>query len=339
MEPTDLLTLPFDQYQRYTAVVQVADRLRAHLQRVELSVLDVGGFFRTLAGEAILPLTHFLPQDQIVVVDRVAERLPNYLLADGRCLPFRSQAFDLAVSCDTLEHIPAAGRPAFLDELLRVTRHCLVLVAPFDSETNRRAEKVLQQYITSQGLRNQPLEEHIALGLPALDAVRAHFSERGLATVDLADGYVHRWLLMMLVKHTAGRSLHFHLELDRCYNQSLSPSDRREPAYRRVFVVTQPGDERFLEGIAGQVHEPADPAADPEFDLFPSLVPVLELCQNAAVAEALRADTDQPTELQAALAALNAENRSLRQLVASYEQGRFIRLMRRLHGWRSKLGL
>ena len=63
MSSVDLLALPFDQYQRYTTIAQIADLLRADLNQSALRVLDVGGFYRTRCEQEILPLVHFLPQD------------------------------------------------------------------------------------------------------------------------------------------------------------------------------------------------------------------------------------------------------------------------------------
>jgi 2-polyprenyl-3-methyl-5-hydroxy-6-metoxy-1,4-benzoquinol methylase len=102
----DPLALPFDQYQRYTAITQVADLIRPSLARARLRVLDVGGYFHTRLGFGILPSTHFLSGDQVFAVDLVAEKLPGYSLATGLALPFGDAAFDLVVNCDTLEHVP-----------------------------------------------------------------------------------------------------------------------------------------------------------------------------------------------------------------------------------------
>ncbi|MGD8792226.1 MAG: glycosyltransferase [Anaerolineae bacterium] len=251
----DPLTLPFDQYQRYTAVAQVAEKLGHHLGRPGLRVLDVGGFFRTRRGVGILPLTHFLPRDRVLAVDLVAEAPAGagagagYLLASGLALPFADGAFDLVASCDTLEHVPAAGRRAFVDELLRVAAHCLVLAAPFDQDATAEAERILYEYSSAQGMHNRQLEEHMARGLPSASALRAQIAERGLAAIEFPDGYLPHWLAMMLIKHTPGQSLEFHLALDRFYNRHFSPHDRREPAYRRTFIIARQGDESLLATI------------------------------------------------------------------------------------------
>jgi SAM-dependent methyltransferase len=338
MSTFDVLTLPFDQYQRYTVAAQIAEGVRAHLAQPRLRVLDVGGFYRTVTAEKILPLAHFLPQDQVVAVDRVRECLPGYAVADGRALPFGGASFDLVVSCDTLEHVPPAGRPAFVDELLRVTRHTLVLIAPFDSESTRLAEVSLQEYLAAQGICHDQLQEHIVQGLPDASAVRTWLSERGLAFVEFADGYLPHWLIMMVIKHTPGPPLAFQLDLDRSYNQRLSPTDRREPAYRRAFVVAVQDDHGLLPAIAEQFRptEPASAAA--EFDLVARLVTALNQAGPDRSGEALRALEAQLAGLREGQAALEVENRSLRQTIQAYERGRFIRFMRQVDRWRRGLG-
>ena len=339
MSTIDLLALPFDQYQRYTVVAQIADQVRAHLARPQLRVLDVGGFYRTRQGESILPLIHFLPRDQVVAVDQVTERLSYYILSDGRSLPFGDEIFDLVASCDTLEHVPPGGRLAFVDELLRVARYYVVLIAPFDNESTRLAEQIVYEYLTAQGVHHPPFREHRELGLPGADAVRARLAERGLAFVSFADGYLHHWLMMMLIKHTPGQSLDFHLDLDRYYNKHLSPTDRREPAYRQVFVIAQPGNEELLPAIVNNLRPAEPPARAPVFDFVTNLMYALNLSRTTALADALHAAERQLAGMHSQLASLETGNEGLRQTVAAYERGRFIRFMGQVDRWRRKLGI
>lgn len=324
MDTAHLLALPFDQYQRYTAAAQVAEQIRDQLGQARLRVLDVGGYFRIRQGSSILPLVHFLPQDQVFVVDLVAAPLPNYSQASGLSLPFGDKAFDLVVSCDTLEHIVLGKRLAFLSELLRVADRYVLLAAPFDSELNRQAERLLYQYITSQGRHQDQLEEHLKQGLPCIDTLCAYLAERGLASVAFADGYLHNWLAMMLLKHTTGLSRDFHQHLDRYYNLHFSPGDRREPAYRHVFVIAQPGGEALLANIAEISQTTTSPPTSPALDFAEDLIELLKL-----------SEPETPAGLD--VRALERENARLRRLVGRYEQGRFIRLMHWLKIQRSCL--
>ncbi|MFN2290447.1 MAG: class I SAM-dependent methyltransferase [Anaerolineae bacterium] len=319
MDEIDRLALPFDQYQRYSAAAQIAELLRQHLGRSSLQVLDVGGVYCTRWGQTILPLAHFLPHDQIVAADLLAEPLPQYLVASGQALPF-GHIFDLVVTCDTLEHVPPAGRPTFVEELLRVTRHVLVLIAPFGDDATCLAEHLLAEYMAAKGIRHVQLQEHAALGLPDADELRNHLASLGLAWLDLPDGYLHHWLAMMMVKHTPGYSLDFHLDLDRYYNRHFSPHDRREPSYRRVFVVTRPDSEALLPAVSRAWDGTKPEAQQP--DLLPKLLHHLNQHQGEG--------------LHSRLAALEAENAGLRQELEAYEKGRFISFMRWLHQERAR---
>jgi hypothetical protein len=334
----DPMSLAFDQHQRYRVVSEIAELVRAGRARYPLRVLDVGGFFRTRRGEPILPLAHYLPGDQVFAVDLVAEALPGYALSSGLALPFRERAFDLVASCDTLEHVSPGERPAFLDELLRVAEHCLVLVAPFDGPA-RQAERMVYEYLTSHGFQHAAFREHLALGLPDPSTLRASLAERGLAFAEFPDGYLHHWLLMMLIKHTPGLSLDLDLDLDRYYNQHLSSTDRREPAYRRAFVVAQPGNEDLIPIIAERFRPMDAPSSKPLFDVAAELIEVLKRGQDTALAQALRVAEDRLDVAYSRLRDVQTENERLHQTVQAYRQGRFMRFMRWLYLMRRRFGI
>ena len=317
----DLLTLPFDQFQRYTAVAQVANALRSALDRQQLRVLDVGGFAMTPIGNAMLPLTHFLPSDLAIVTDLVETVLPNYVRSSGARLPFRSKAFDLVVTCDTLEHVPLPDRPAFIDELLRVAGHIVLLMAPFHDERTRRAEYVVRDYLAASGRTHRQLEEHFEQGLPSVVQLRSHLAERQLPAIEFSDGYLPNWLAMILLHLTPDTSLDFLAELDRFYNRHFSPEDRRQPAYRRAFVIAKPGRQDLLANIA-QILDSRPAASFPRSDFADDLTSLLKQAQR---------------EGHTRLSSLEAENERLREVVKGYEQGRFMRLMRWLHHRRNRL--
>lgn len=317
----DLLSLPFDQYQRYRIVAEVADSIRWYLGQSELRVLDVGGFHLTREGRPFLPVTHFLPHDFTVVTDPAGGVPPNYVRASGASLTFGSEIFDLVVTCDTLEHVPVPNRAPFVDELLRVATACVLLIAPFDSEPTRRAERILREHLADRGCAHGPLEEHFEHGLPPANDLRALLVERGLAAVEFADGYLPHWLPMMAMQLAPRVTPAFLTELNRFYNRHLSPTDRREPAYRHAFAIAKPGHEDLLPAISSAV-EPGLAASQLHADIADDLDCLIKHVQRDA---------------QARLAFLEAENDRLMQALRGYEQGRFIRLMRWLHQWRDRV--
>ena len=327
MKRDELLALPVDIYQRYLAAAQVAGHARAHLSKPRLRVLDVGGFGRTPQGNAIMPLAHFLPEDDVLAIDLHTEFVPGYAVASGLHLPFGNGAFDLVTSCDTLEHVSPAAREAFVSELLRVADHFVVLIAPFDGDLNRRAERTLQECLAEQGIHSPPLQDHLEHGLPSIESLKAILANRQLRAVDLPDGYLPHWLAMILFNHTQDPSLALVRDVNRYYNRYISPGDRREPAYRRVVVVAQPGNEALLSSISDLYCSPPSSTGGADINFAPDL------------AEFLGSFRSQVTATREQLGALESENAWLRQQLDGYERGRFMRFMRRVQSWKERVGL
>lgn len=235
-----LLSLPFDQYGRYQIVREALDAARP-LVGQHLRILDVGGFYRTGRGVDVLPARAFLPADEVTVVDQPPCALPGYMQGDGRRLTFADAAFDFVISCDTLEHVPAADRPAFLGELLRVARCGLVLAAPFASAEVVAAEALLFDYIKAElGVEQLQLKEHAGYGLPDLPAVRALLESQGRRCHVYPSGYVHAWLFMMVAKHylfARTNDYDLHEQVDAYYTRFFAAHERCEPAYRHVLLT------------------------------------------------------------------------------------------------------
>jgi SAM-dependent methyltransferase len=113
----------------------------------------------------------------VIGVDSVlgAERAPlvTTILAKGQALPFQSKTFDSTVCMDTLEHVECSDRTCFLQELLRVTRRRVFIGCPMGPQSERE-DHALQQYYREQNGKSFPfLDEHMANGLPRLEALLA----------------------------------------------------------------------------------------------------------------------------------------------------------------------
>ncbi len=119
------------------------------------------------------------PQFSITVVNTL--RLTQFrlrksissVIADGRRLPFRDRAFDLAVSIDTLEHIPSKDRRSFLNEIRRVGKRGYLLFPVDDengsynaSECDREFAQFCKEHL---GFLERPLMEHLRFGVPTVD--------------------------------------------------------------------------------------------------------------------------------------------------------------------------
>jgi hypothetical protein len=252
----DLADLPFDQYTRHRIVQRVADAVRADLQKASLEILDVGGY------PCLTP--HFVPTDRVRVVDVVpptqgadhaaAATEPPYICADGAALPFVDGAFDLVVSLDSLEHVLAERRDAYVSELLRVSRGYVLLVAPFAQDETVLAEQLVAEFVRVVNQEEQPqLREHREYGLPRLQDWVDFVGRRGLAHVAFSSGYVYNWLPMMLLKHYVSslpNSDMLHRAIDHFYNVTLQASDARTPGYRQGMLISTLGPSTMLDEMA-----------------------------------------------------------------------------------------
>ena len=234
IEDDRLLTLPFDQYQRYRDVKEVVGAIRGASQ--SLRILDVGG------GEAkYLPAPDFFPDDLVLVADLHALRLPNYVQANGTQLPFDDDTFDVALSCDTLEHIRPENREKFVSELFRVSRGFVILAAPFHTALAELAEQVVQRaFISECGGPNQALLEHEENGLPHLEETEAIFKSLSAAHLRFPSGNIHNWVIMNSISFAFGSlSVDLYRDANRVYNRCFYDSDHCPPAYRHCFVAAK----------------------------------------------------------------------------------------------------
>ena len=261
--PAGPFDVPFDQYQRYRIIVEIARSLADELGRPPW-LLDVGGHFVDLDGQARRPISEFLPGWRSVSVDLPRPALPGYVQARGEALPFGDASFDLASAADVLEHVRPAARPTLVGELTRVARHAVVIAAPFRSPQVEMAEQMLAQFVEHTcGYVQGQLKEHRENGLPDLDATCAAFGSAGWVTACFPYGNLWRWLFMMLDKHAVaalpgGRPVH--RRLDEHYNRSLFEIDRDPPCYRHFIVAARDARSPVLRFAADRFGLP-EPAA------------------------------------------------------------------------------
>jgi hypothetical protein len=247
----DLLSLPFDQYGRMRIVQNILHLLFTELAphvagsdapAAKLSVLDVGGYPGILHS--------FLSKEfyDLSVLDVPPDdgSIPGYRQGSGLELPYGDTSFDIAVSLDTLEHIPNVDRDKFLKELMRVARHAVVLVNPVQSVEADLAEETLNEYIRwILDAQQEQLAEHREYGLPNFAHTEATFSTTGWKTLTFPIANIHNWLFMMVAKHYLismrnESASAFERTLDRFYNLTFSEGDRAEPAYRGIIVAVSP---------------------------------------------------------------------------------------------------
>jgi hypothetical protein len=262
--------LTFDQFGRYSMLREALEAARTTLGETRFRVLDVGGWTKTLFWEDALPILSFLPTDDVLVLDQAESDLPHYQRGDGTRLDFPDNAFDFVTTADTLEHIPADRRAAFVGELVRVARRGVVLVAPFKQPVVEAAEDLLFRYIEVElGRVQQQLAEHRGYGLPVLSATEALFHEQGTTSHTYPSGYIHSWLLMMMAKHYLfglTDDPEIHMRVDQYYIRWLATAERREPSYRHCIVAAKDNTGDWLAAVhralAATITPSTDTAAD-----------------------------------------------------------------------------
>jgi hypothetical protein len=232
---TDVLDLPFDQYQRYRLVMDLLGEVRGDTR--SLRILDVGG--RTAL------LRSFLPDDEVVLVDVEASGEPGLVLGDGSALPFADGAFDAVLAFDTLEHVPPAGRAAFTAELARVAKRWVMIAGPYAAPEVDEAERLLERFLREKlAVEHRYLAEHRSNGLPVRADVEAALRDAGAEVTSIGHGNVRRWLALMCL----AMAMDYEPELRdlarqfyRYYNAELYDDDVEGPVYRHVVVAAFAG--------------------------------------------------------------------------------------------------
>lgn len=226
--------LPFDIYQRYRVIADLAEAVLADSGE---GLLDVGGYPGHLAA--------FLPERRVTFCDLIEGRIDHspYVRGSAAALPFPDNAFPVVSCCDVLEHIPAESRRGVLDELLRVASRAVVLAGPFDDPGVAEAEKLVADFYQALWHVEHPwLSEHLELGLPGVDEVTGWAAEKGLKALSLPNGYLHHWTLMMFANHLTLSLPGFpemYQHFNKYYNRYFFPESNREPSYRRVICIAK----------------------------------------------------------------------------------------------------
>jgi ubiquinone/menaquinone biosynthesis C-methylase UbiE len=131
----------FNQNLRFQYIIK---NLKKQIQATPNPViLDVGAGMGTLAN--------YLSTQNCSVINLETSRkrrLKNQVIADGRNLPFKNQAFDVTVSSDVLEHVAVPDRDRFLHEMLRCTKNGTIITYSkiHTRNQNRSAIKIFEAF-------------------------------------------------------------------------------------------------------------------------------------------------------------------------------------------------
>jgi SAM-dependent methyltransferase len=148
---------------RYAAVIdQVVDAEG----RARTSVLDVGcgphGLACALDGVPFVGVDVEFPQPVAPTMVGIRCR------PEG--LPFRDDAFGVVLCLDVLEHVPAAERAGFVQELARVAAERVILACP-SSEAQAIDDLLVTTFQTAGTALPSWLTEHYDCGLPTPDEI------------------------------------------------------------------------------------------------------------------------------------------------------------------------
>lgn len=235
--PTE--TLEYDLRQRYTAAVEILDRMLASAPP-PARVLELGPNF-------LNPLPLFLDPARVRLtradVNPVSND-PDFVLlpADGP-LPFGDDSFDAVLALDVLEHMPAERRRGFVAECLRVARHGAIFSCPNAVPEVEAAEgRANEAYRARHGVDHPWLEEHRRFGLPREEDMVALLRELDRPHAVFDNSPLDAWLPMLLLCENLSER-HASDDLHRRLNAAVTanPVGAAIP-YRKIYAVAKSFD-------------------------------------------------------------------------------------------------
>jgi glycosyltransferase involved in cell wall biosynthesis len=291
----EVLSLDYDQLQRYSITARLLDRLLAGGPAYSvrgscepMRVLEVGANFLNL-----LPL--FLDPARVQVTRCDVERFsddPDFVVVEkDKSLPFADDSFDAVAALEVLEHVPPESRRFFISECLRVARRGFVFTCPNGAPEVEAAEKLAAEaYRIRQGLPHPSLSEHQDCGLPSNEEVPRLLEELGYSYLVFDNTPLDAWLPMMLLAEYL-KERKAPRECQNRLNQSLPASELPFGTipYRKVYIVakqTAAGDQ-FLVSLDMETGKQGD--KDKESEAF-SLSP----CLPVSVSDNDTFSTDEP---------------------------------------------
>lgn len=230
--------IPFDQFSRQYIAWRLVERMRTepgNKSEARLKILDIGGY----GGKS----REFFPEDDVTVLDLYDVEEAGYIKGDALDLPFGDDAFDITLSFDVLEHIPADKRQQFITESLRVSKDLSIIAAPFYSKKAVQTEFALNHYYKNlTGTPHQWLQEHIDYGLPKSEDIEQYLTENDVHFAAINSNEIHNWTWVqfaVLLTASGNVSSQYLAQLYQFYNTHLSTLDDFDAdSYRRVYIAS-----------------------------------------------------------------------------------------------------
>jgi hypothetical protein len=279
-----------DQYQRYSVLDEF---LKVFFGKKRAVVLDVGGLSPDRVGRTQwLPLQRIL-KEKSYVTDLLYCPLRKFVQGDGLFLPFKTGSFDVVSALDVIEHIPAEQRPAFIEELARVSRSGVVLSAPFKEERLEQVEWIIFKQIKElYGAEHQQLLEHKKHGLPEVEAISLGFSRHFPSVVDFGYGSLQNWLFYQSLKNIylfKNKTGDIHSLIDRWIASCGQEAEFIPPFSRHFWIGVKDLSQEELESGTSVIKDNLikQPAEKPDIDELGTWIEDITLLQPARNVSAL----------------------------------------------------
>lgn len=187
--------MPLDIIHRYKPIIDLlAHEQCSHHARVILEVGSGNGGVAQYVSD--MPIINY-------DVNFTGQRLRHvrYVRGSANQLPFKDKSCSWVVSVDMLEHIAEEKRHEAIRELLRVSKHGMILAFP-DGKKVRPYERAFQALYRLSGSRHVWLEDHLTYATPEAtqvvdyitDIVSVKCNVRVIKNVNLVV-----WFLSMIV--------------------------------------------------------------------------------------------------------------------------------------------
>ena len=143
-------------WENYNRTLFVANKIK-ELGLKDFRVFDVGGTRKD----------NLLGKFGIKNITSLNIQADSDIVASAHQLPIKDRSFECVTCIDTLEHIPQELRLRIIRELIRVASRGVFIVAPVNSEENKRAEQLVLKYLSASFIK-----EHERFGLVDFDEIK-----------------------------------------------------------------------------------------------------------------------------------------------------------------------
>jgi hypothetical protein len=238
-QDSSLLLYDFDLYQRYQFMKQICeivfDTEIFSAQENAISVLDVGSGSSKFTSE-------FLGSRFVVTRSDVENHQDSSicLLVPGQPLPFENSCFDLVVAQDVLEHVLPEHRSFFIDEVIRVSKHIVIMCCPNNhSEVKKSEQRIEEIYKNIFKKPHRFLNEHFMYELPSKEFVKSTVDKHDVLIYDFPNVLLKHWEIFTLLdlvlygKNFLSISQELHQEI----NQKYNPWYKDGIHYREMFFI------------------------------------------------------------------------------------------------------